>query len=64
MEGGGASISGSYKSRGRSGYDLTAPLARYVAANPGHSFEVGGDLHWWWLSLRAEPGFQAVLDRR
>jgi len=36
-------------------------LKRYVAANPGHSFEVGGDIHWWWRSLRDHPEFGAVL---
>jgi serine/threonine-protein kinase len=38
-----------------------ALLKRYVAANPGHSFEVGGDVHWWWRDLRSHPEFQQVL---
>ena len=38
-----------------------ALLRRYVAANPGHSFEVGGDVHWWWRALRDRPDFRAVL---
>jgi serine/threonine-protein kinase len=35
-------------------------LQRYVAANPEHSFEVGGSLLWWWLELQNHPGFQAL----
>ena len=38
-------------------------LRRYVAANPGHSFEVGGDLHWWYRNLLGLPGFQTLLSR-
>ncbi|MEX2156503.1 MAG: serine/threonine-protein kinase [Gemmatimonadales bacterium] len=38
-----------------------ALLKRYVAANPGHSFEIGGDIHWWWRDLRSHPDFRAVL---
>ena len=38
-------------------------LKRYVVANPGHSFEVGGDIHWWWRDLRTHPGFQQLLAR-
>jgi serine/threonine-protein kinase len=37
-----------------------ALLKRYVALNPGHSFSVDGDLHWWWRPLRDQPGFSAV----
>ncbi len=39
-------------------------LKRYVAANPGHSFEVGGDLHWWWRGLADHPEFRAVRGGR
>ncbi|MGH7519885.1 MAG: protein kinase domain-containing protein [Gemmatimonadales bacterium] len=35
-------------------------LQRYVAANPEHSFEVGGSLLWWWQDLQKHPGFQAL----
>jgi len=35
-------------------------LQRYVAANPEHSFRVGGDIFWWWWDLQKEPGFQAL----
>ena len=35
-------------------------LQRYVAANPEHSFRVGGDLFWWWWDLQKHPGFQAL----
>ena len=39
-------------------------LRRYVALNPGHSFNVDGDLHWWWRPLRDQPGFAAVSARK
>ncbi|MEO8449320.1 MAG: serine/threonine-protein kinase [Gemmatimonadota bacterium] len=40
-------------------------LKRYIAQNPGHSFEVGGNIHWWWRELRSSnPKFQALLDSR
>jgi serine/threonine-protein kinase len=39
-------------------------LRRYVALNPDHSFEVGGNVHWWWRSLRGNPRFEAVMARR
>jgi TolB-like protein len=35
-------------------------LQRYVAANPEHSFRVGGDVFWWWWDLQRHPGFQAL----
>ena len=35
-------------------------LQRYVAANPEHSFRVGGDVFWWWWDLQKHPGFQAL----
>ena len=35
-------------------------LQRYVAANPEHSFRVGGDIFWWWWDLQKHPGFQAL----
>lgn len=38
-------------------------LKRYVAANPAHSFEVGGQLHWNWRSLRDRPDFQVLMSR-
>lgn len=38
-------------------------LKRYVAANPAHSFEVGGQLHWMWRPLRDHPEFRAVISR-
>ncbi len=41
-----------------------ALLQRYVAANPQHSFEAGGDLHWWWRNLRDHPEFRAVMATR
>ncbi|HET9384979.1 MAG TPA: serine/threonine-protein kinase, partial [Gemmatimonadales bacterium] len=36
-------------------------LRRYVATHPGHSFERGGILHWWWRSLEPLPQFREVL---
>ncbi len=39
-------------------------LKRYVAANPGHSFESGGELHWWWRDLRDHPDFLSLTAPR
>jgi serine/threonine-protein kinase len=39
-------------------------LQRYVAANPEHSFRVGGDVSWWWWDLQKHPGFQALAGPR
>jgi len=39
-------------------------LRRYVALNPEHSFDVDGDLHWWWRPLRDQPGFATVTSSR
>jgi len=39
-------------------------LQRYVAANPEHSFRVGGDIFWWWWDLQKHPGFQALARPR
>jgi len=36
-------------------------LREYVASHPGHSFQRGGTLHWWWRGLERHPGFRAVL---
>ena len=41
-----------------------ALLKQYVALNPDHTFEVGGNIHWWWRELRSNPGFRAVMARR
>jgi len=38
-----------------------ALLKRYVATHPGHSFQRGGTLHWWWRGLERHPDFRAVL---
>ena len=38
-------------------------LTSYVAANPDHSFRVGGNVHWWWRDLRNKRGFEALLAR-
>ena len=37
-------------------------LQRYVAANPEHSFRIGGDIFWWWWDLQKHPGFQALAQ--
>ena len=39
-------------------------LRRYVAVNPDHSFQVEGNIHWWWRDLRNNPDFQRVMARR
>ncbi len=39
-------------------------LKQYVSVNPDHSFEVAGNIHWWWRDLRANPGFAIVVSRR
>ncbi|HKP29710.1 MAG TPA: serine/threonine-protein kinase [Gemmatimonadales bacterium] len=44
--------------------EAIALLKEYVAANPDHSFTVGGNIHWWWRDLRNSPGFQALLAQR
>lgn len=37
---------------------------QYVAANPGHTFQVGGQMHWMWRPLRDHPEFRALEERR
>jgi serine/threonine-protein kinase len=39
-------------------------LKRYVALNPDHSFQVGGNTHWWWRDLVNRPDFKALLARK
>jgi serine/threonine-protein kinase len=38
-----------------------ALLRRYVATHPGHSFQRGGTLHWWWRGLEPLPEFREVM---
>jgi serine/threonine-protein kinase len=38
-----------------------ALLKRYVATHPGHSFQRGGTLHWWWRGLERHPKFREVM---
>lgn len=38
-------------------------MRRYLAANPDHSFEVGGQLHWMWRPLREHPEFESLTER-
>ena len=40
--------------------DAVDLLVRYVAINPEHSFQVEGDLMWWWRPLRDHPRFREV----
>ena len=44
--------------------EAIALLKEYVASNPDHSFNVGGNVHWWWRDIRSRPEFQALLARR
>ena len=39
-------------------------LKQYVAVNPDHSFEVAGNVHWWWRDIRSNPGFQELVSKR
>jgi hypothetical protein len=38
-------------------------LSRYVAVNPTHSFQVGGNTHWWWREIRSHPRFLALTKQ-
>ena len=38
-------------------------LREYVGYNPGHSFLVGNNLHWWWRELSDKPAFEALRRR-
>ena len=44
--------------------EAIALLKEYVASNPDHSFNVGGNVHWWWRDIRSRPDFLALLARR
>jgi eukaryotic-like serine/threonine-protein kinase len=35
-------------------------LKRYVAANPGHDFEIAGGVHWWYQNLLSHPEFRSI----
>jgi len=35
-------------------------LKRYNAANPGHLFQRGGNVHWWWRGLQSNPRFREL----
>jgi len=39
-------------------------LKRYIAANPEHLFDAGGNLHWWWRPLKDLPGFRTISGAR
>ena len=41
-----------------------ALLKRYVTTHPGHSFQRGGTLHWWWRGLERHPQFREVMRVR
>jgi TolB-like protein len=35
-------------------------LKQYNAANPGHLFQRGGNVHWWWRGLQSNPRFREL----
>jgi len=35
-------------------------LKQYNAANPGHLFQRGGNVHWWWRNLQSNPRFREL----
>jgi hypothetical protein len=37
-------------------------LKTYVAFNPDHRFDEGGNLSWWWRDIKDDPGFQELLS--
>ena len=39
-------------------------LREYVASHPGHSFQRGGTLNWWWRGLERHPQFREVMRVR
>ena len=39
-------------------------LKRYMPLNPDHSFQVGGNVHWWWRVLMDKPEFKALTTQR
>jgi hypothetical protein len=38
-----------------------ALVRRYLVANPGHRFDQGYGLSWWWRELEPEPSFRRLL---
>jgi TolB-like protein len=38
-----------------------ALVRRYLVANPGHRFDQGRGLSWWWRELEPEPSFRRLL---
>jgi len=38
-----------------------ALVRRYLVANPGHRFDQGHGLSWWWRELEPEPSFRRLL---
>ena len=38
-----------------------ALVRRYLVANPGHRFDEGYGLSWWWRELEPEPSFRRLL---
>src|SRR5256885_11805518 len=39
-------------------------LKQYNAANPGHLFQRGGNVHWWWRGLQSNPRFRERSEER
>lgn len=38
-------------------------LQRYLAANPGHTFQQGQQRSWWWRELEDHPEFDQLIER-
>jgi TolB-like protein/tetratricopeptide (TPR) repeat protein len=41
--------------------EAVALVERYLIANPGHRFDEGHGLSWWWRALEPEPAFRRLL---
>ncbi len=41
--------------------EAVALVRRYLVANPGHRFDQGYGLSWWWRELEPEPSFRRLL---
>ena len=41
--------------------EAVALVRRYLVANPGHRFDEGYGLSWWWRELEPEPSFRRLL---
>lgn len=41
--------------------EAVALVRRYLVANPGHRFDQGYGLSWWWRELEPEPSFRRLM---